>query len=550
MRRITERLPQSSRGFLRNGHAGALPPQDNPYPEPLIRMRSRSGPKEPLRRATGLTIVLLASLIAFWPTLRNGFLPLGFDDAIITDSASIRGLGTTNLWEMATEFNHAHYVPLTMFSLAVDHHFWGLDPFGYHLTNVLLHGLTAMLVGIFLWPLAPSRFAATLAALIFAVHPVQMEAVSVAMQRKTLLSGLLFVGTLILYRRWRAERHAGLYAATLLCFVAAALAKPVVMSLPFILLLYDYVFEGGPPRIADKLPFLLVSAAIAVVAYAAHVSIGAVHPLHGGSLLTHVLMVSRVTLEYVTAVVLPFTLSPIYYYPRSIAYSPLNYLALATIPLVCLFILWHRRRYPWTFFCVGWFILALLPESNLTPLAQVRADRFLYLSMIGAGLGLAVLFERLAARIDVRARRPAFAHAAGTAFIVLLLVVTRTSAATWHDDVSAWNRVAERHPWCAMADIMLARAHASAGQPARAEEILFASARSHPDLAAPQLALAKLYYTHGKSDLAETRLQRALELSPGDEDGLALLASLREGGKRREGIRNASQAVAPSSGSR
>jgi hypothetical protein len=348
------------------------------------------------------------------------------------------------------------------------------------------------------------------------------------MQRKTLLSGLLFFAALILYQKWRAMARPNLYVTALLCFVAAALAKPVVMSLPLILLLYDTVFEGGRVRLADKLPFILVSAAVAIVAYVAHVSIGAVHPLHGGSLLTHVLVMSRVTLEYVTAILLPFALSPIYYYPHSIAHSPLNYLALAAIPLACVSVTRHRRLYPWTFFCVGWFALTLLPESNLTPLAQLRADRFLYLSMVGAGLGVAVVIERLATGISVGARRPVFAYATGTALVAVLALMTRASAGIWYDDVSAWNRVAKRHLWSATAGIMLSRAHASAGDPVKAEATLFESIRLHPDLAAPHIALARLYYEHGKIDLAEARLQRVFELSPDDEQGRALLASLRD----------------------
>jgi hypothetical protein len=507
---------------------GAIDQQRNVASRPpLIESREPASGDAPTL-GLALALVALLTVVSFWPTLQNGFLPLGFDDAIITDSVAIRGLGPSHLWSMATELNHAHYVPLTMLSLAVDHYFWGRDPFGYHLTNVVLHGLAAMLVCVFLWPLAPSRFIATVAALLFAVHPVQMEAVSVAMQRKTLLSGLLFFLTLILYRKWRASPAAWLYVATLFCFVAAALAKPVVMSLPLFLLLYDHVFEGGRLRIVDKLPFFAVSAAVAIVAYAAHVSVGAVHPPHGGSLLTHVLMVSRVTFEYVSAILLPFALSPIYYYPHSIAHSPLNYLAMVTIPLVCALVVWRRHRHPWVFFCVGWFVLALLPESNLTPLAQLRADRFLYVSIVGAGLGFGILIERIAAGGDARARRPLFAYAVGAVVVAALAVTTRTSAAIWHDDVSAWNRVVKRHPWSATAAVMLARAHASAGDPAKAEAILLDSIQLHPDLAAPQLALARLYYEHGKTDLAELRLQRVFDLSPDDEQGRALQASLRE----------------------
>ena len=84
-----------------------------------------------------------------------------------------------------------------MLSLALDYRVWGLDPFGYHLTNVALHALTAVLVCVFLWPIMPSLGAATLAALVFALHPLQMEAVTLAIQRKTLLSALFAILTIL-----------------------------------------------------------------------------------------------------------------------------------------------------------------------------------------------------------------------------------------------------------------------------------------------------------------------------------------------------------------
>jgi hypothetical protein len=82
----------------------------------------------------------------FSPTLRNGFLPLGFDDEIILATPAIRQLSWKNLWSIVSEFNHAHYVPLTMLTFALDRHFWGLNPFGYHLTNVFLHATNTVLV--------------------------------------------------------------------------------------------------------------------------------------------------------------------------------------------------------------------------------------------------------------------------------------------------------------------------------------------------------------------------------------------------------------------
>src|SRR5262249_57143095 len=121
---------------------------------------------------------------------------------------------------------------------------WGLNPVGHHLTNVLLHAAAAMLLCIFLLPIAPSARAATLAALIFAAHPLQMEAVSVAVQRKTVLSGALFFLTLIAYQRWCRAGERRWYLASVGAFVLAALAKPAVVTLPLALMLYDYTFRA------------------------------------------------------------------------------------------------------------------------------------------------------------------------------------------------------------------------------------------------------------------------------------------------------------------
>ena len=103
-------------------------------------------------RAACLLLIAVATLLTYWPTVHNGFLQVSFDDAIVVDTVELRALTVPNLVALATQFNHAHYVPLTMLSLALDYRVWGLDPFGYHLTNIALHALTAVLVRVFLWP--------------------------------------------------------------------------------------------------------------------------------------------------------------------------------------------------------------------------------------------------------------------------------------------------------------------------------------------------------------------------------------------------------------
>jgi hypothetical protein len=352
-----------------------------------------------------------------------------------------------------------------------------------------------------------------------------LEAVSVAVQRKTVLSGLFFFLVLIFYQRWCARRASRWYVACVLTFIAAALAKPSVVTLPVLLLLYDYVFVDGRPRWMDKAPFFVVAALTTAAAVAAHHAVGAIHPPHGGTLIAHLLMISRVLGEYVNAMLLPVQLSPMYYYPRNAIYTVPNVCALLLVPLATVYVTVQRHRYRWSFFCLWWFLIVLLPESNLMPLAQLRADRFLYLPLLPFAIWIALGFERLwrVARPPTRYAIPA---AAGV-YIVLLATATATSAAVWHDNVSAWKRVAERYPWCAVAHGMLGRAYMFQNDDVNAERALREALTFDTPPPDAYFYLAKLYAAHGLIQPATTNLYRYLELAPDDPQGQELLAVLK-----------------------
>jgi tetratricopeptide (TPR) repeat protein len=356
-----------------------------------------------------------------------------------------------------------------------------------------------------------------------------MEAVSLAIQRKTVLSGALFFATFLLYQRWTDGGRRSDYAAALLIFAAAALAKPIVVCLPALLVLYDVCFVDGRIRLRDKLPFAAVGALAVVAAAAAHADVGAVHPPHGGSLLAHALIVARATLESTVAVFLPIDLSPIYYYPPGSAFTPLNALALFAIVAAGIFLVLQRRRLPWTFFCFAWFALALLPESNIFPLAQLRADRFLYLPLFGPLLWLAIGIDRLpqVAMSGQPRKLPSLAVAA--LLVVSLGAFSRPNAGIWRDDVSAWQRVVVRHPWSATARMQLGVAYASRGDPKAAELNFLEAVRMRPEMAEPRLRLAQLYLDHHADERAAEQVARFIELAPDDPRGADLKKRLDDG---------------------
>jgi len=477
--------------------------------------------------ATSCALVVVCTIAVFAPTLRNGFLPLGFDDALILDTPALRGLGLQQLWTMATEFNHAHYVPLTMLSLAFDYHFWQLDPWGYHLTNIVLHATAAVLLCIFLQPLLSSG-TALVAALIFAVHPVQMEVVSLAIQRKTLLAGVFFFLSIIFYQRWRRGGVRCHYVAAMLLFAGAAFSKPAVVSAPLILLLYDYAFVDRRLQWMHTLPFFVIAAVTTALGVRAHAAVGAIHDFHGGSLLTNLLMVSHVTLEYVDALLLPVNLAPIYYYRIGSIYAPVNFLALALIPILCVYVTLYRRG-TWSFFCLWWFLLMLLPESNLIPLAQLRADRFLYFPIVGFAIWVAVGLESAARVPGLRWGWRQSLWPATVSIIAILGFLSYSSAGVWHDDVTAWARIVERHPWCAVAHGTLGRAYYERNDLANAERELGTATRIAAQLPDPHLYLARVYAERGQRDLARSEVAKFIALEPNDPAGQELLATLGSG---------------------
>jgi len=488
---------------------------------------SASAAANGLHSAAALALVAAAALLVFLPTLDNGFLVAAFDDQLLLDDPHVRQLDPASLWALMTSFRHANYVPLTMLTFALQYPLSGVDPAPYHLVNVLLHAATAVALWWFIRPLVGARWVATVAALIFALHPIQLEAVSLVIQRKTLLSGLFVLLALIAYQHWCQRRRWPAYALSLLAFVAAAAAKPTAVTLPLVLLLYDAVFVGGRMRLVEKAPFFAIAAAFAWAATAASQAVGAIFPPHSGTWLGHLLIVARATMDGGVAILLPIALSPIYYYRAGTQFELLNVAALAALGLLAGLVMLRRRQYPWAFFCAGWFVLMLLPQSNLLPLAQLRPDRYVYLSMAGFAVAVAVGLRHLADILPTRPPWRVAIPALGVLYAALLGAVTMHSVGVWRDDVTAWQRVVERNRWSATAHMMLGEVYEARDNTAAAERLYLEATRVQPLVAAPYLHLARLYARNGAPLRAAQAARQYLERAP-DSPQRASLARLAQ----------------------
>ncbi|MFN8627447.1 MAG: hypothetical protein U0587_15905 [Candidatus Binatia bacterium] len=415
-------------------------------------------------------VIVAAGLAALYPVVGNGFLVVAFDDdGFILDNPSLGALTWHNIWACLSRFYLFDYLPLPLLSYLLESVLWGMNPVGYHAVNLLLHLANAVLVYAIAARALRSQRAALLAGLVFALHPVQMEVVSVVAQRKTLLATALLLGALVAYQGYLAGRRRA-YPVALLCYLGACASKSSVVPFPFLLLLYDHTFARSRAMLRDKLPFLLLAIATAAISIFSKAGSEVVKGPHGGNYLATAVAMSRVFWEYLDALLLPVNLSPSYYYSPREVFSPLNCLAVATLAIALVALYCWRRRIPLTVFFVAWFMLSLLPVANIIPIAVLRADRYLYLPMVAfaiwAGAGLA---QAQAGAWVAGSRAQGLVATLPYLFVTLLGVLSWQYAHVWRSDVSVWTRVVERHPWNSRAHYLLAVAytHDRAWAPAR-----------------------------------------------------------------------------------
>src|SRR3989454_5913609 len=287
-------------------------------------------------------LVALVTFAVFLPALQNQF--VNWDDPTnFLDNPYYRGLGWSQLRWMWTTTHLGHYIPLTWMTLGLDYLLWGMNPFGYHLTSLLLHAANAVVFFFVvhrILPLAlPSRYerghalavAAGFAALVFAIHPLRVESVAWVTERRDVLSGLLYLLTILIYLRAceRGARGRGWYWLSVAVFVCALLSKSMVVNLPVVLLILDvyplrrlggasgWWSEPARPVYVEKIPFVLLAAAASAIAVIAQSSVHAAASLAQLSVLGRLAVSAYGLSFYLWKMVVPVNLSPLYELPRA-----------------------------------------------------------------------------------------------------------------------------------------------------------------------------------------------------------------------------------------
>jgi protein O-mannosyl-transferase len=461
--------------------------------------------------------LLFITLLVYAPVRHFEF--INYDDPeYVTGNQHVRhGLTAQNLVWAATSREAANWFPLTRVSHLVDVQLFGLDAGLHHLTNVFFHALAALLVFIFLESATRARWPSTFVAAVFALHPLHVESVAWIAERKDVLSAFFWFLALWTYIRYTRRPGWARYLAVLLAFIAGLLSKPMVVTLPLVLLLLDFWPLGRLPAknkqlaliLREKAPLIAISAAAACVTYFVQQESRAVKPFPIPLRLENAL-VSCVT--YILKTLWPTDMAVFYPYPNSV---PLWQAISAAAVLGCVTALVVQSRRTQPYLAVGWFwyLITLLPVIGIIQVgAQARADRYMYIPMTGLAIMLAWGFANAIKRWP-RAKTAVVTLAAGACGCCAFLTFRQVQY--WENsesifqhalEVTQANYVAHHNYGLAIAD-----------QPGRLPEAIShyqAALRIQPESVEARTDLATALAKNGHFEEALAEYETALRIAP------------------------------------
>jgi tetratricopeptide (TPR) repeat protein len=474
--------------------------------------------------------IIFFTLLVFSPALGNGFVNLD-DETYVTANPHVQGgLTLQNLVWAATTQTGSNWHPLTWLSLQLDSALFGSGPRGFHATSVLIHAITAALFFHLLLALTGELWPGLLAALLFAWHPLRVESVAWIAERKDVLAGLFWVLTTQAYVRSVQKPSVAARVLTIFWFVCGVLSKPMVVTLPFALILLNYwpLARLQPGRHAVRfsrilqplLPLFILAALSCVLTIRAQ---------HDALLSSQQLPVSirfwnafLAIGRYLAKFVWPVPLIPFYPYPTADGFATKVAVSIGFLLLVTAWVWQLRRTRPYLLVGWLWFLGTLVPVLGLVQVGvQSIADRYTYIP----SMGLAIM-TAWGLRDVARAWPPlkAVIAAAATAALVLFAQQTITQISYWHDSDTLWRRTIAVDPANFMAHYWLGLSLANQAEeasPGTAERKLEEAVSEYRDSIRirgnqpqPHYALARALERQHRDEEAAASYRAAIQCRP------------------------------------
>ncbi len=463
-----------------------------------------------------LFILFLVTLGVYYPSLHGDFVNID-DQDYVPDNEYIRDLSLRGIYQMFSSVIVANYFPLQILSYALDYTIWGLNPFGYRLTNLLLHMGNGLMVYFFFRRLLRGGiWLPFVGSLIFILHPVNVESVAWISERKNLLSTFFLLLSFLTYIRYlEGAAKPTAYAASLIFFLFSVLAKVSAVILPLLLILYDLCWTSRPRKewIKDKIPFLGISAFFSWLAVHIYQMQKIIPDFHGGHPVFTFLTMANVVVEYLLSLFFPVGLYFYYETPimKSFGEVPL-FLSLALLAILgVLSFRWYRGNRP-VFFCWLWFLIPLLPVLNIVPISILRADRYLYLPSMGFAF-LLIWWIPTIFRLSGKTLR--WIEVGVFCLIVGgLAFFTERQSRIWQSTYDLWFHTLQHTSAQANAYLGLGNVYRDRGQTELAVLYYKEAVQRNPRDPAALTSLGDLYLRFGRAEEARDLFQRALVIDP------------------------------------
>ena len=498
-----------------------------------------------VRRARWL-FPLIAVLLIAAAYARAPFLGFVFDDNFIVKAnpyiTSVRHIPsyfTEHIWSNLVLTHKNYYRPVFLLWLLGNYKTFGTDPLGWHLSSLLLHLGSALMLYLLALRLIRQRFAALAASLFFGLHPLQVENVVWASASTELLGTFLALAAMLCYLRSLevTARRLLLLATSVFLYALAVMAKETAIILPAIIFLHEWL--GRPaslaplvrrPRAAAFLPALRESLPFGVTAIA---YVAARVAVLGGVGTTVVQMTRRVWMltipsilqAYLVHVVWPARLSAFYDYPYITEFSVRSVLLPSAMLLALALLLFAAiRKTPGAQLAVAWMVLPLLPALDIPvfPRGEILHDRYFYHPLVGLSLLVGFGLAALARRCTAPAPRMAL-YSSAAAVALLLGIATFHQTAFWTDDFALFSRGVAVAPHSGFANNNLGALLLSRGQWDEAMADFRKAVEHSPDFYLAHYDMGLAYYRVGRFSEAEACFKRALALAPEDpESNLSL----------------------------
>jgi tetratricopeptide (TPR) repeat protein len=414
----------------------------------MSKKRPRVNPIASRGARIGVCIFLVAvTWLVFGQTLWHGFINYDdpvyvYENPVVASGLTLHGIG----WAF-TQSHGANWHPLTWISHMLDCQFYGLKAGGHHFSNVLLHSIAVLLLFLLFWQMTGALWRSGFVAVVFAIHPLHVESVAWVAERKDVLSGIFFMLTLMAYVRYARRPSLARYATVLVLFGCGLMAKPMLVTIPFVLLLLDYWPLGRFAQsysirlkavrwhlVLEKVPLLALSVASCIATFIAQR--GAINSFEQLPLAPRINNALVSCLTYIWQLIWPVNLTVFYLHPSyqlpflEIALAALLLIAI-TMVAVALF-----RKYP--YFITGWlwYLVMLVPVIGVIQVgSQAHADRYTYLPQIG--LYLLGTWTITDLSVSWRYQRQILGVAAALV-IAALAFRTWNQTSYWHDSESLW----------------------------------------------------------------------------------------------------------------